>query len=129
MEKVNNFEFADEIFEEMQKFDIGMSLSNAKFDYKSIYGEEVSKDYIKALLMRDKRFIFLNNSYFLVNKTLNAIKEKYEEDITEIWKGNTWNIKVMPGKGCTYMLFLGGYIKPLEDSDISSSSSSIYTSS
>ena len=43
--------------------------------------------------------------------------EDDEEDITEIWRGDTWNIKVMPGKGCTYMLFLGGYIKPLENSD------------
>ena len=43
--------------------------------------------------------------------------EDDEEDITEIWRGDTWNMKVMHCKGCTYMLFLGGYIKPLENSD------------
>ena len=43
--------------------------------------------------------------------------DELEEDITKIWSGDKWNIKVMPTNDNKYILFLGGYIKPLEDSD------------
>lgn len=77
MGKAGNLDFADKVFLEMHEFDIGMSLANARFDYKSIYGEEVSEDYIKSLLMKDRRFIFINNRYFLLRDTLEAIKNEY----------------------------------------------------
>ncbi len=86
MEKVSTLEFEDDIFEEMQKFDIGMSLANAKIDYKSIYGREVSEDYIKAILMKDERFIFVNSNYFLLRETLESIKSEYGNGIEEMEK-------------------------------------------
>lgn len=86
MEKVSTLEFEDDIFEEMQKFDIGMSLANAKIDYKSIYGREVSEDYIKAILMKDERFIFVNSNYFLLRETLEAIRSEYGNDMGEMEK-------------------------------------------
>ena len=77
MGKASTLDFTDKVFIEMREFDIGMSIANARFDYKSIYGEEVSEDYIKSLLMKDKRFIFINNRYFLLRDTLNTIKNEY----------------------------------------------------
>lgn len=86
MENANVLDFADGIFEEMHKLDIGMSIANAQLKYRSIFAQKVSEDYIKSLLMQDERFIFINNNYFLLRRTFNDIKDKYGNNIMEMEK-------------------------------------------
>lgn len=86
MEEFDALDFTDKIFREMKRHDSVMSIANVKLFYKSIYGEDVSDDYIKSLLLEDKRFIFANKSCFLLTETLNKIKLKYKGDIGRMEK-------------------------------------------
>ena len=86
MSEVEIINFIDEIYDEMKKFDNIMSLPNAKIKYKSIYMGEISEDYIKSLLLKDERFVFLNDKQFFLRNTLENIISKFQYDLSEIEK-------------------------------------------
>jgi len=86
MSEVKTMDFIDEVYREMKENDFVMSLPNAKIKYKSMYNDEISEDYIKSILLDDGRFVFVNNTQFLLKTTLEEIILKTQYNIIQIEK-------------------------------------------
>ena len=86
MSEVKTMDFIDEVYREMKENNFVMSLANAKIKYKSIYNDEISEDYIRSILLKDGRFVFVNDTQFFLKSTLEEIISKVEQNIVEIEK-------------------------------------------
>ncbi|NMB27776.1 MAG: hypothetical protein GX987_06990 [Tissierellia bacterium] len=83
MEKIETIDFIDEIYKEMKKLDYAMSLFIAKIKYKNIFMKEVAEDYIKSLLLKDGRFVFINENQFFLRESIEEIMSIYDDDIDD----------------------------------------------